>query len=101
MLYTSHLLSARARFVDLRKRTSTHSDTRFIVACSVLACIVLFYWSSLCLFVTRAQPVQLHRYTAFTMLSASLLTINRISCPVHHRFIRRTVDNNRFSWLLT
>jgi hypothetical protein len=56
MLYTSHSVSAHAQFVNPRKCTSTNPDISFIVACSVLACITLFYWSSLCSFcITRAN----------------------------------------------
>jgi hypothetical protein len=47
----------------------------FVLACPVLACITLFYWSSaIALFMSRhcAHTVQLHPHSVFVMLSGFL-----------------------------
>lgn len=75
------LVVCRTRFVDSRTYTSARPDTS-IVACSVLACITLFYWSPLCSYrATCAYPLQLHRRIAIIMLSALFTTITRTYFP--------------------
>ncbi|KAG2092510.1 uncharacterized protein F5147DRAFT_433836 [Suillus discolor] len=77
------LAVCRTRFVDSRKCTSTRLDTPlFIVACSVLACIMLFYWSPLCSFrATRTYPFQLHPRITVIVLPALFTTITRTYFP--------------------
>lgn len=73
------LAVCRTRFVDSRKYTSTRLDTS-IVACSVLACITLFYWSPLCSYrATRAYSLQPR--IPIIMLSALFTTITRTYFP--------------------
>jgi len=85
VLYAPQSLSARARFA-------------FVLACPVLACITLFYWSSLCSCrATVRIPSRYIRIPSSSCYRASFLTDNftsGISCHVR-RFIRYAVDNSR------
>jgi hypothetical protein len=69
----------------------------FALACPALACITLFYWSSLCSCrATVRIPSSYIRIPSSSCNRASFLTDNAsgISCHVR-RFIRHAVDNSR------
>jgi len=70
----------------------------FVLACPVLACITLFYWSSLCSCraTVRILPSSYICIPSSSCYRASSLTDNTrgISCHVR-RFIRHAIDNSR------
>jgi len=69
----------------------------FVLACPILACITLFYWSSLCSCCATVRiPSSYIHIPSSSCYRASFRTDNTsgISCHVC-RFIRHAVDNSR------
>ena len=110
VVYALGLVRLISRYYDVPQCSTVHPNRcllvpglpipfgfPFVLACPVLVCITLFYWSSLCSCRAIVRiPSNYIRIPSWSCYRASFPTNNTsgISCHVR-RFIRHAVDNSR------